>query len=48
MEIGILSWPAAFPDQKALEISNSSFWDKKKQNNYSIEDQKLVTLKAEN
>ena len=34
MEIGILSWPAAFPDQKALEISNSSFGDKKK--NYSI------------
>ena len=35
MEIGILSWPAAFPYQKALEISNSSFGDKKK--NYSID-----------
>ena len=47
MEIGILSCPAAFPDQKALEISNSSFWDKKKkkQNNYAIENQKLVTLR---
>ena len=27
MEMGILSWPAAFPDQKPLEISNSSFGD---------------------
>ena len=27
METGILLWPAAFPDQKALEISNNSFGD---------------------
>ena len=24
MEMGILSWPADFPDRKALEISDSS------------------------
>ena len=24
MEMGILSWPVAFPDQKALDIWNSS------------------------
>ena len=27
MEMGILLWPAAFPDQKALEISNSLIGD---------------------